>query len=99
MCSVLMSFMVSLAAWWGTPGYEWALSVGLTGYKSKSQLDSTVELDDLYATLLKYLSMKGVRPLGKKIHHKDDMENMDNVARGIADIVNSYNSRDYRNHL
>ncbi len=92
-CVVLMSLTASMAAWWGTPGYEWALSKGLTSPKSKNQLDQTVELDDLYATILKYLSMKGVYPLARTISHEDKMEGMDNVAKGIADIVNGYNSR------
>ena len=91
---ILMSFAMSMAAWWGTPGYEWAISCGLTSPKTKSQLDSTVELDDLYSTILKYLSMKGVYPISKRLHHEDKMEGMDNVAKGLADIINGYNDRE-----
>lgn len=89
----IMSFSVSMAAWWGTPGYEWAVSTGLTGIKSQAQLYSEVELDDLYATILKYLSMKSVYPKDKSIHHEDELEGMDNTARGIIDIINGYNTR------
>ena len=97
MLILVTSFSASFAAWWGTPGYEWALSVGLTGAKSKSQLESTVELDDLYATILKYLAMKNIYPTNKKIHHEDKMDGMDNVARGIADIINGYNDKESLN--
>lgn len=94
-CFGIMLTSSCFALWWGAPGYEWALTSGLTGVKTKAQLDQEVELDDLYATILKYLQMKGVRPIeGKKIHHVDKMESMDNVAKGICDIINGYNERD-----
>ena len=84
---------VSFAAWWGTPGYEWALSNGFTGPKSATQLEYTVELDDLYATIVKYLQLKKVYPSTNAVHHFDSMYGMDNVARGIAEIINDYISR------
>ena len=46
------------AAWWGTPGYEWGLSRGLTPVKSQAKLDEKVSHSDLYSTILKYLKMK-----------------------------------------
>lgn len=48
------------AAWWGTPGYEWALARRLTPIKTQSQLNKDVTVDDYYNTILKYLSMKNV---------------------------------------
>ncbi len=96
LCGCLMAFSSSFALWWGTPGYEWALRNGLTGQKTHSQLQTEVELDDLYATILKYLSMKNVTPSTRKIHHTDKMIDMDPVAKGIADIINEFNSK---NHL
>ena len=87
---IVMSFNISFAYWWGTPSYEWALQNGLTGTKTRAQLDSTVELDDLYSTVLTYLSQKGIYPLDKKIHHEDKMDGMDNVAKGIVDIINGF---------
>ena len=94
LCAILMLGSFSFAAWWGTPGYEWALSNGLTGVKTKAQLDQTVELDDLYATILNYLSMKGIRPKNAKLHHEDKMDGMDHVAKGLCDIINGYNDRE-----
>ncbi len=94
LCALTMLCSISFAAWWGTPGYEWALQNGLTGVKTKPQLDQTVELDDLYATILKYLSMKGILPKNGKVHHTDKMDGMDNVAKGLCDIINGYNDRE-----
>ncbi len=88
--TILMSSSISLAYWWGTPGYEWALTNGLTGAKTKSQLDTTVELDDLYSTVLNYLAQKRIYPLNQKVRHEDKMDGMDNVARGIVDIINGF---------
>ncbi len=89
----MMAFSVSYAAWWGTPGYEWALSSGLTGVKTRAQLDVPVELDDLYTTIIKYVQMHGVRPSDKQVHHDDKMEGMDNVAKGYCDRINYFNSK------
>lgn len=81
------------AAWWATPGYEWAVSKGLTSVKSQVQLEQTVSHTDLYSTILKYLKLKGVQPSGRTIHHNDDMEYLNNVVAGVFEIVNSYTSR------
>lgn len=81
------------AAWWATPGYEWGLSKGLTSVKSQAQLEKSVSHTDLYATILKYLKMKGVQPSGRTIHHNDDMEDLNNVVAGVFNIVNSYTSK------
>ena len=50
----------SYAAWWGTPGYQWALSKKLTPIKTQAQLSRNVTLSDYYDTILKYLRLKGV---------------------------------------
>jgi hypothetical protein len=84
---------ISFAAWWGTPGYEWAVRNGITGLKSRNQLLQDVELEDLYTTVLKYLKVKKVMPRSKSIHHVDDMQGIDNVAVGLFNIINSYNGR------
>lgn len=90
MCTVSST---CFAAWWGTPGYEWGLSKGLTPVKSQASLDKAVSHTDLYATILKYLKLKGVTPSGRNIHHNDDMEYLNNVVAGWFEIVNSYTSR------
>ena len=47
----VLTFMIIIgsncyAACWGTPGYEWALSRGLTSIKTQSQLSRDVTLSD-----------------------------------------------------
>lgn len=91
---VLFTSNVSLAAWWATPGYEWALSKGLTSVKSKAQLDKTVTHTDFYSTVLKYLTLKGVEPDGKKVYHTDDMTYLNNVVSGLFEIINTYTTED-----
>ena len=90
---VIMAFSVSYAYWWGDPGYQWARSNGLTGAKTRAQLDAPVELDDLYATIISYLQKHNKLPNNKSISHEDKMEGMDNVAKGYCDRINSFNSR------
>ena len=90
---MLMSTNV-FAVWWATPGYEWALANGLTNVKTTSQLNRNVSLTDFYTTAVKYLKLKGISPRNEAIHHEDTMEGVDNVAKGLFDIINGYNSRD-----
>lgn len=81
---------VSYAVWWGTPGYEWALSKKLTPVKTQSQLNQTVLHTDLYSTIVKYLEMKDIRPSNKTIPHTDNMNDHANVIAGIFEMLNSY---------
>lgn len=90
---VLFTSNVSFAAWWGTPGYEWALAKGITSVKSRTQLNKDVSHSDLYSTILKYLTIKGVEPEGKVTHHEDDMSYLNNVVAGLFEIINSYTSK------
>lgn len=92
---VLFTSNVSLAAWWATPGYEWALSRGLTSVKTKTQLDKTVTHTDFYSIILRYLTIKGIEPEGKLAHHTDDMSYMNNIIAGLFELINTYTSRDY----
>lgn len=81
------------AIWWGDPGYQWALSNRLTPVKSTSQLNKKVSLTDFYTTVIKYLRLKGISPKNKNIHHQDNMDGIDNVAKGLFEIINDYNSK------
>lgn len=97
-CIMLVTIMLMMnttvfGIWWGTPGYEWALSNRLTPVKSKSQLDSYVSLSDFYTTVLNYLRLKGITPRNETIYHNDTMEGIDNIAKGIFKIINDYNSK------
>lgn len=91
---MLITNTISYAAiWWGNPGYEWALSNGLTGVKSRTQLNQDVSLSDFYATTIRYLNLKGIKPREETIQHNDAMDGIDNVAKGIFEIINSYTAR------
>ena len=72
-CYIIVSTMFMgtscFAAWWGTPGYEWALSKDLTSIKTQSQLNSDVTLSDYYNVILKYLKMKDVLPSGRVVQN------------------------------
>ena len=85
---VLFTSNISFAAWWGTPGYEWALVHGLTSVRSRSQLDQTVTHTDFYSTILKYLELKEVSPERKTMHHEDDLSYLNNVVAGLFDYIN-----------
>ncbi len=91
---VLFTSNVSLAAWWGAPGYEWGLSRGLTSVKSKTQLDKPVSHTDFYSMILKYLTLKGVEPEGRLVHHSDDMSYLNNIIAGLFELINTFTSRE-----
>lgn len=81
---------ICYAAWWGTPGYEWALSKNLTSVKTVSQLNSTVDHTDLYATMIKYLKMKGIESSSKEIPHTENVEAHSNVVSELFIMINDY---------
>lgn len=91
---MLMTNTTVFGVWWATPGYEWALSNKLTTVKSTSQLNKNVSLSDFYTTVIKYLKLKGITPRNETIHHQDDMDGIDNIAKGIFEIINGYNNRE-----
>jgi len=78
------------AAWWGTPGYEWALSNDLTSIKTQSQLNKEVTLSDYYNIILKYLNMKNVYPSGRIVQnlYVDGIYN--GTINGLVNDINSY---------
>ena len=99
MCMMLimmfaMSSNVFAAFWWGDPGYNWALTSGLDNIKPKSQANQTMLLSDFYTLAINYLKLYKISPRNESIHHEDDMDGIDNVAKGIFDIINGYNSRE-----
>lgn len=89
----LFTSSVSFAAWWATPGYEWALTKRLTTVKTTNQLKQNVIHGDLYSTIIAYLEMKGVDPEGRLVHHNDDMYGLNNVVAGLFKIINTYISK------
>lgn len=81
---------VSFAAWWGTPGYQWALSKKLTSIKTQAQLSKNVTLSDYYDIILKYLKLKGVS-YKDGVVQEGRVEGLYNGAiEGVMDNINSY---------
>ncbi len=80
---------VSFAAWWGTPGYEWARANGLATMVNTSKLNNVVSLDDLYSTLLKYLAFKGAVP---KSGVKQNIAKYGSKNGVLSDVVGKINA-------
>lgn len=93
--TVMLTFFVLIgtccqAAWWGTPGYEWALSKGLTSIKTQSQLNREVTVSDYYSVLQKYLRMKNVEPKNITVQNFQVDGIYNGVIEGLVNDVNSY---------
>lgn len=93
---IVSMFMCSncFGVWWGTPGYEWALSKDLTSVKTQAQLNRDVTLSDYYSIILKYLSMKNV-PFSNRMVQGITVEEIYNGALdGLVKDINSFISTD-----
>ncbi len=86
---VLVGSSCFAAGWWGTPGYEWARTKGLTSIKTQSQLNKDVTITDYYTVILKYLSMKKVEPKNVTVQnfYVDGLYN--GVVEGFVKDINS----------
>lgn len=90
---VLVGSNCFAAGWWGTPGYEWARTKGLTSIKTQSQLNKDVTISDYYTVILKYLSMKKVEPKNVTVQnfYVDGLYN--GVIEGFVKDINSHISK------
>lgn len=89
----ILTVMIStttFAAWWGTPGYEWARSKGLTYMMSNSALNRDVSLSDFYYILLKYLDFKDVTPKSGVVQHVNDTKCFNQALVDMIININSY---------
>lgn len=85
----------TFAAWWGTPGYEWCLSKGITSIKTQNELNQVVTQEDFYAILLRYLKHKDIEK-GKNVKQTiGDITRMNSALVGMMDDVNDYLILDY----
>lgn len=85
---------VTFAAWWGTPGYEWARSKGLTSMANNSTLNNKVSHDNFYATLLRYLRYKGVTPKGGVMQDVGEYKSQNKMIEGVIKAINGYVSKE-----
>lgn len=101
MLLTMMSTTV-FAAWWGTPGYEWAREKKLTSLSNNSALNNKVSLENFYSILINYLKYKNVVPKNSVIQHNSS-NNFNKALDGIVGEINSYldkeslSPKEYRN--
>lgn len=81
---------VSFAAWWGTPGYEWCFSKGITSVMTQKEMNKTVAQEDFYAILLRYLKYKDVEKNRNVKQTVGDISRMNSALIGMMDDVNDY---------
>lgn len=85
---------VSFAAWWGTPGYEWAKSKGLTTMANTTALNNKVSHDDFYTVLLRYLSYKGVMPKDSVRQRVGEFNSKNKALEGFVREIDAYISKE-----
>lgn len=90
---------VSFAAWWGTPGYEWCFSKGITPIMTQNEMNQKVSLDDFYSILLRYLRHKGIyyyHYYDRKvpiIQTRGNVTEMNGTILGMMNDIDNYISR------
>lgn len=89
---IIAMFMCTncFGAWWGTPGYEWALSKDLTSVKTQAQLNRDVTLSDYYSIILKYLSMKNVPYTNRMVQGITVEEIYNGALDGLVKDINTF---------
>lgn len=81
---------VAFAAWWGTPGYEWCFSKGITPMMSQKEMSQVVELEDFYSILLRYLKYKNIDKGRNVLQTTGDISEMNMALIGMINDVNKY---------
>ena len=81
---------ICFAAWWGTPGYEWSFSKGLTPIMTQKAMSKTVGQEDFYAILLRYLKYKNVDKNRTVIQTQGSTKNMNSALIGMMNEINDY---------
>lgn len=91
---VTMLSTTAFAAWWGTPGYEWARSKGITTLSNNSSLNNTVSHSNFYSILIKYLKYKGYKTKDGIKQDVGSSHSFNKVLDGMNTVVDNYISRD-----
>ncbi len=82
------------AAWWGTPGYEWAKEKKLTSLANNSALNNPVSLDNLYSVVIKYLEFKKIKPKESIMQNVGDSNCFNKGLEAMLDTVDLYITKD-----
>ena len=89
--AILMVMPMTFAAWWGTPGYEWCLSQGITSVMSQSELNKPVTNERFYDILLKYLRTQNIsKHSAINRSFEGYTENINPIFSGMATEINKY---------
>ena len=81
---------VTFAAWWGTPGYEWCFSKGITPMMSQKEMNKNIEQEDFYEILLRYLKYKNVDKGRNVIQTVGSTRHINSALIGMMNDVNNY---------
>lgn len=81
---------VTFAAWWGTPGYEWCFSKGITSMMTQKEMNQNIEQEDFYAILLRYLKYKNVDKGRNVIQTIGSTRHINSALIGMMNDVNNY---------
>lgn len=87
---VAFNSTTAYAAWWGTPGYEWAVSKRLTGLANNSSLNNPISNANFYSVLIKYLNYKNVAPKENVKQNVEVLNSFNKTISGIVETVDTY---------
>ncbi|MBQ9279684.1 MAG: hypothetical protein IJ215_01365 [Clostridia bacterium] len=96
---IVLTILISMfstsvfAAWWGTPGYEWARERRITSMASTSALNNKVSHENFYTILINYLHYKEVTPKNGVIQNVSSLNSFNKALGGIVSEIDSYISR------
>ena len=85
---------VTFAAWWGTAGYEWCFSKGITSIMTQNEMNQPVSQADFYAIVLKYLRYKNVEPGRTPIQTTGDITETNSALLGMMLDIDEYVSKE-----
>ena len=96
---IVLTILISMlstsafAAWWGTPGYEWAHERRITSMASTSALNNKVSHENFYTILINYLHYKEVKPKSGVIQNVSSLNSFNKALSGIVSNIDSYISK------
>lgn len=90
---ITMLSTTAFAAWWGTPGYEWARERRITSLANNSALNNKVSHENFYSILINYLRYKNVTPKDNIKQNLGQLNTYNKAIDGIIENINSYISR------
>ena len=90
---ITMISTTAFAAWWGTPGYEWARERRITSLANNSALNNKVSHANFYSILINYLKYKDVTPKQNVMQNIGESNSFNKAIDGMVQYVDGYISR------